>query len=178
MNYGEILSSFLIDLQSLFRKNIKIENASFQQLIALSIIPSRGIEMTPLAKKIGIDNVIKRSSIGEYKMQKELVKLANNSFRDLSFAFSNELVNIADRFNLSLNDTIKKANKDYPRNRIPISSPGVGGYCLTKDPYLMSFPYGSKKRQLKLSYFGRKINSNAAYYPIKIIKKFCDKEKL
>ena len=56
MNYGEILSSFLIDLQSLFRKNIKIENASFQQLIALSIIPSRGIEMTPLAKKIGIDN--------------------------------------------------------------------------------------------------------------------------
>ena len=56
MNYGEILSSFLIDLQSLFRKNIKIENASFQQLIALSIIPSRGIEMPPLAKKIGIDN--------------------------------------------------------------------------------------------------------------------------
>ncbi len=108
----------------------------------------------------------------------ELVKLANNSFRDLSFAFSNELVNIADRFNLSLNDTIKKANKDYPRNRIPISSPGVGGYCLTKDPYLMSFPYGSKKRQLNLSYFGRKINSNTTYYPIKIIKKFCDKEKL
>ena len=56
MNYGEILSLFLIDLRSLFRNNIKIGDASFQQLIALSIIPSTGIEMTPLAKKIGIDN--------------------------------------------------------------------------------------------------------------------------
>ena len=56
MNYGEILSLLLIDLNSLFRNNIKIGDASFQQLIALSIIPSTGIEMTPLAKKIGIDN--------------------------------------------------------------------------------------------------------------------------
>ena len=56
MNYGEILSLFLIDLHSLFRKNIKVGGASFQQLIAMSIIPSTGIEMTPLAKKIGIDN--------------------------------------------------------------------------------------------------------------------------
>ena len=56
MNYGEVLSLFLIDLNSLFRNNIKIGDASFQQLIALSIIPSTGIEMTPLAKKIGIDN--------------------------------------------------------------------------------------------------------------------------
>ena len=56
MNYGEILSLLLIDLHSLFRNNIKIGDASFQQLIALSIIPSAGIEMTPLAKKIGIDN--------------------------------------------------------------------------------------------------------------------------
>ena len=56
MSYGEILSSFLIDLQRIFRKKIKIQNASFQQIMALSAIPSKGIEMTPLAKKIGIDN--------------------------------------------------------------------------------------------------------------------------
>ena len=56
MNYGEILSLFLIDLHSLFRKNINVGGVSFQQLIAMSIIPSTGIEMTPLAKKIGIDN--------------------------------------------------------------------------------------------------------------------------
>ena len=56
MSYGEILSSFLIDLQRVFRKKVKIQNASFQQIMALSAIPSKGIEMTPLAKKIGIDN--------------------------------------------------------------------------------------------------------------------------
>ena len=108
----------------------------------------------------------------------EMVKLANNSFRDLSFAFSNELVQLADKFNLSTNSIIEKANKDYPRNKLPISSPGVGGYCLTKDPYLLSFPYGSNKRLLNLSFVGREINNKATYYPLKIIKRFCNKTRL
>ena len=56
MNYGELLSILLIDLQSIFRKNVVVKGASFQQLIALSIIPNDGIEMSLLARKIGIDN--------------------------------------------------------------------------------------------------------------------------
>jgi DNA-binding MarR family transcriptional regulator len=56
MNYSELLSSFLIDLQSLYRKNISISGASFPQILALSIIPDDGIEMSELSKKIGIDN--------------------------------------------------------------------------------------------------------------------------
>ncbi len=56
MNYGELLSIFFIDLQSIFRKNVVVKGASFQQLIALSVIPDDGIEMSPLARKIGIDN--------------------------------------------------------------------------------------------------------------------------
>ena len=56
MNYSEILSSFLIDLQSLYRKNVSISGASFPQILALSIIPDDGIEMSVLSKKIGIDN--------------------------------------------------------------------------------------------------------------------------
>jgi DNA-binding MarR family transcriptional regulator len=56
MNYSEILSSFLIDLQSLYRKNVSISGASFPQIMALSIIPDDGIEMSALSKKIGIDN--------------------------------------------------------------------------------------------------------------------------
>ena len=56
MNYGELLSIFLIDLQSIFRKNVVVKGASFQQLLALSVIPDDGIEMSPLARKIGIDN--------------------------------------------------------------------------------------------------------------------------
>ena len=56
MNYSELLSSFLINLQSLHRKNICISGASFPQILALSIIPDDGIEMSALSKKIGIDN--------------------------------------------------------------------------------------------------------------------------
>ena len=56
MNYSELLSSFLVDLQSLYRKNISIDGASFPQILALSIIPDDGIEMSALSKKIGIDN--------------------------------------------------------------------------------------------------------------------------
>tara|TARA_B100000029_G_scaffold95637_1_gene85697 strand:- start:3519 stop:3953 length:435 start_codon:yes stop_codon:yes gene_type:complete len=56
MNYGELLSSFLVDLQSIYRKNISIEGASFPQILALSIIPDDGIEMSVLSQKIGIDN--------------------------------------------------------------------------------------------------------------------------
>ena len=56
MNYSELLYAFLIDLQSLYRKNIYIKGASFPQILALSIIPDNGIEMSALSKKIGIDN--------------------------------------------------------------------------------------------------------------------------
>ncbi len=56
MNYGELISSFLVDLQSVYRSNINIEGASFPQVLAISIIPDDGIEMSALSKKIGIDN--------------------------------------------------------------------------------------------------------------------------
>ena len=39
MNYGELLSHFLVDLQSIYRKNISIQGASFPQVLTISIIP-------------------------------------------------------------------------------------------------------------------------------------------
>jgi len=64
----------------------------------------------------------------------ELVKLINNSYRDLSFAFANEFALLADRYNIDATRLIAAANEGYPRDKIPRPSPGVGGYCLTKDP--------------------------------------------
>ena len=57
MNYGELLSSFLVDLQSIYRKNISIEGASFPQILALSIIPDDGIEMSVLSQKLELITV-------------------------------------------------------------------------------------------------------------------------
>lgn len=73
----------------------------------------------------------------------ELIKLANNTFRDLVFAFANELAGICDGYNINAFRLIEAANEGYPRNPIPMPSPGVGGSCLSKDPYLYTYSAGS-----------------------------------
>lgn len=68
----------------------------------------------------------------------EMVKLVNNCYRDAIFAFANQISLLADNFNLSTVEIITAANKGYPREQIPRPSPGVGGVCLQKDPYLLA----------------------------------------
>ncbi len=67
----------------------------------------------------------------------ELAKLASNSYRDVIFGFANELSLIAQNWNVDINRMISEANSGYKRNNIPFPSPGVGGPCLTKDPYML-----------------------------------------
>lgn len=66
----------------------------------------------------------------------ETIKIAGNAYRDYSFAFSNYLAMFCSEFNIDVTEVIKKSNLGYSRSLIPLSSPGVGGPCLTKDPYL------------------------------------------
>lgn len=101
----------------------------------------------------------------------EMVKLLNNSYRDLSFSFSNAFALLADKYNLDANKVINAANDGYPRNPIPRPSPGVGGYCLTKDPFLYSSQLDSGFHG-KLSKLGRRINEEAAVYPVNIVQRF------
>ncbi|MGB0431813.1 MAG: nucleotide sugar dehydrogenase [Bacteroidia bacterium] len=68
----------------------------------------------------------------------EMAKLINNSFRDYVFAYSNFVSQLASKFNINIFDVINAANKGYPRDKVPLPSPGVGGPCLTKDPYIFS----------------------------------------
>jgi nucleotide sugar dehydrogenase len=67
----------------------------------------------------------------------EIVKLINNSFRDTIFSFSNEIALLCERYQLDAFKVIDAANEGYPRDLIPQPSPGVGGVCLKKDPYLL-----------------------------------------
>ncbi len=67
----------------------------------------------------------------------ELIKISSNAYRDYTFAFANFLSIVAEENFLDVNETIRAANFGYPRNNIPTPSPGVGGPCLTKDPYLL-----------------------------------------
>lgn len=66
----------------------------------------------------------------------ELIKLIDNTYRDVTFAYTNEVAIICDRFGLDATRIVRAANEGYMRNRIPVPSPGVGGVCLKKDPYI------------------------------------------
>ena len=56
MHYGEFISTFLIDLQRLFRSEILIKNMTYSQILAIISIPVGGTEMSELARKLGLDN--------------------------------------------------------------------------------------------------------------------------
>ena len=56
MEFGDLLKQFLIDLQCLFRTQLKHLNLTLPQIMLISSIPIDGIDMTSLSKKLGIDN--------------------------------------------------------------------------------------------------------------------------
>ena len=56
MNYGELLFSLLVSLQAVFKKKINIQNVSFPQILAISIIEYEGVDMSTIAERLGIDN--------------------------------------------------------------------------------------------------------------------------
>ena len=56
MQLGELLNSLFVNLQALIKREVNLGRASFPKIIALSIIPPDGLEMSALAKKVGIDN--------------------------------------------------------------------------------------------------------------------------
>lgn len=92
--------------------------------------------------------------------QAEIAKLLNNCFRDLKFSFANYVSQIASHYNVDIVETIRAANQGYPRDPIPLPSPGVGGACLTKDPYIFSSVAKKFGFESTLFDFGRIINES------------------
>ena len=70
----------------------------------------------------------------------ELVKLVDNSWRNLTFAFANEIAFLCEQNGINVMEVINAANNEYERNNIPVPGP-VSGYCLGKDPYLLEMAF-------------------------------------
>ncbi|MDV2431447.1 nucleotide sugar dehydrogenase [Corynebacterium tuberculostearicum] len=77
-------------------------------------------------------------------MTAEMVKLTENTFRDLNIAFANQLSTIADGLDIDVWKLIELANR-HPRVNILRPSPGVGGHCIAVDPWFIArdFPESS-----------------------------------
>ena len=56
MNSGELILSFLIDLNRLFKNEVSFEDISFSQVLALISIPDSGVEMSTLSWNLALDN--------------------------------------------------------------------------------------------------------------------------
>jgi len=66
----------------------------------------------------------------------ECVKLVENTSRDVSIAFANELTQVCEELNVDVNEVIKLANR-HPRVNVLNPGPGVGGHCIPIDPWFL-----------------------------------------
>jgi len=66
----------------------------------------------------------------------EMVKLMENTYRDVNIAAANEFSRLADRFGVDVWEAIAIANR-HPRVDILRPGPGVGGHCISVDPWFL-----------------------------------------
>src|SRR5205085_414505 len=74
----------------------------------------------------------------------ELIKLVDNTARDVLFAFANEVAVICDAVGISADEVIRSGRLGYSRTGLPRPGP-VGGPCLSKDSHILCEslePYG------------------------------------
>lgn len=95
----------------------------------------------------------------------ELCKLIDNCYRDVRFAFANQVAEIAERVGVNIHNIISAVNLNYARNSIPKPSPGVAGPCLIKDPYILSNVYEKFGMEAPLMMAARKVNERGAISP-------------
>jgi len=70
----------------------------------------------------------------------EMTKVVENAFRDISIAYANELAKICRSDNMDVYEIIRIANK-HPRVNILSPGPGVGGHCISVDPWFLVGDY-------------------------------------
>ncbi|WP_313468645.1 nucleotide sugar dehydrogenase, partial [Carnobacterium sp.] len=70
----------------------------------------------------------------------EMTKVVENTFRDINIAFANELTKICRSDDLDVYEIIRIANK-HPRVNILNPGPGVGGHCISVDPWFLVGDY-------------------------------------
>ncbi len=105
----------------------------------------------------------------------EMVKIMDNTYRDLNFAIANELSLICEKLSLNAVEVIKAANMGYNRTNIPLPSPGVGGACLSKDPYILMDVSRNAGYEAKFVEIGRKINEFMPVNAANRVKNFFQK---
>lgn len=96
----------------------------------------------------------------------EMVKLTENSCRDVQIAFANELSIICDKLEINVWELISLANR-HPRINILQPGPGVGGHCIAVDPW---FIVSKTPEEAQIIHTARKINDAKPEWVINKVK--------
>ncbi len=102
----------------------------------------------------------------------EMVKLVDNTHRDVAFAFSNEVARICDLHHMSAYEVIKAGKLGYPRTNLPLPGP-VGGPCLSKDPYILAEAMKEFGEEPEITLTARRLNERLPDESIAKLKKVC-----
>src|SRR5699024_9749879 len=102
----------------------------------------------------------------------EMSKVVENTFRDINIAFANELAKIARFDDLDVHEIIRIANK-HPRVNILNPGPGVGGHCISVDPWFLVGDYPELTKIIKQA---REINDSMPAFTLKRIHDIMNEE--
>ena len=95
----------------------------------------------------------------------EMTKVVENTYRDINIAFANELAKICKTADLDVYEIIHTANM-HPRVNILSPGPGVGGHCISVDPW---FLVGDYPGLANIILAARKINDSMPEYVLERI---------
>jgi UDP-N-acetyl-D-mannosaminuronic acid dehydrogenase len=107
----------------------------------------------------------------------EMVKLMENTYRDVNIAIANEFSRLADKFGVDVWEAISIANL-HPRVKILSPGPGVGGHCISVDPW---FFVEAAPEITPLIYHSRKVNDTQPQFVVNITRRALgtlDKKKI
>jgi UDP-N-acetyl-D-mannosaminuronic acid dehydrogenase len=96
----------------------------------------------------------------------EMVKLMENTTRDVNIAIANEFSRLAEKFGVDVWEAISLANR-HPRINILNPGPGVGGHCISVDPW---FLVETAPELTPLIYHARQVNDAQPYFVVEKVK--------
>jgi len=96
----------------------------------------------------------------------EMVKLMENTTRDMNIAIANEFARLAEKLGVDVWEAISLANR-HPRINILNPGPGVGGHCISVDPW---FLVESAPELTPLIYHARQVNDGQPHFVLKKVK--------
>ena len=96
----------------------------------------------------------------------EMVKLMENTTRDVNIAIANEFSRLAEKFGVDVWEAISLANL-HPRINILSPGPGVGGHCISVDPW---FFVEAAPELAPLIYQARRVNDAQPYFVVEKVR--------